>query len=90
MGLQKSRMMLKKFSISLWINLVIKPQKLMKGQELTDEEMQGALDAVADYFEQQNNRTEDITTKVNLVLIEMQFYGYKGQPEAIIKAAEGF
>lgn len=61
-----------------------------EGPELTDEEMQGALDAVADYFEQQNNRTEDITTKVNLVLIEMQFYGYKGQPEAIIKAAEGF
>lgn len=61
-----------------------------EGPALTDEEMQGAIDAVSNYFQQQSNRTEDISTKINLVLIEMEFYGYKGQPEAIIKAAEGF
>lgn len=61
-----------------------------EGPALTEEEMQGAIDAVSNYFQQQDNRTEDMTTKINLALIEMQFYGYKGQPEAIIRAADGF
>lgn len=67
-----------------------KTEETVEGPALTEEEMQGAIEAVSDYFQQQSNRTEDMNTKVNLALIEMQFYGYKGQPTAIIKAAEGF
>lgn len=58
--------------------------------KLSDEEMQKALEAVSDYFEQQNNRIEDESKKINLVIVEMQFYARKGQPSAVLRAAEGY
>ena len=52
------------------------------------EENQAALDAVADYFDRQIERTDNVSTKIDLTLIEMQFYAYKGSPESVLKASQ--
>lgn len=51
------------------------------------EAIQGAMNAVNDYFERHDSSTNNTTQRNDLTIIQMAFYASKGQPQAVIEVA---